>query len=125
MVIEDSWGSTFWDGLLESGGELVTEVTDFGGDLLTDVGSFGGDLLTDVTDLGKSWVTSKVKKEADRVQSSSPDEQRKHNNDYQQPTGAPVNTPAMAGINPTYLALGAGALLVLLLVVFYISKGKK
>ncbi|MDV6251070.1 hypothetical protein [Vibrio sp. EA2] len=98
----DRWGSV-WDGILESGGEL----------------------LTDVTDIGTDWLGVKVQNEAKRVESSNPDEQRKHNNDYQQPTGEPVGTSAVAGLTQTQLMLGAVLLLVLLLLVFYVAKGKK
>ncbi|MCX2789399.1 MULTISPECIES: hypothetical protein [Vibrio] len=97
-----TWGGV-WDGVLEAGGEL----------------------LTDVTDIGKDWLGIKLQNEAQRVESSNPDEQRKHNNDYQQPSGEPVNTSAFAGVNPTYLAMGGALLLVLLLVVFFAAKGAK
>ncbi|KIP69316.1 hypothetical protein SN10_17150 [Vibrio harveyi] len=97
-----TWGGV-WDGVLEAGGEL----------------------LTDVTDIGKDWLGIKLQNEAQRVESSNPDEQRKHNNDYQQPSGEPVNTSAFAGVNPTYLVMGGALLLVLLLVVFFAAKGAK
>ncbi|MFW8632149.1 hypothetical protein [Vibrio natriegens] len=96
------WGS-IWDGFLETGGEL----------------------LTDVTDIGTDWLSNKLQHEADRVESSNPDEQRQNNNDYQQPTGEPVNTSAMAGVSTTHLMLGAVLLVMLLLLVFYVAKGKK
>ncbi|HFI9409586.1 TPA: hypothetical protein ACGSTO_000790 [Vibrio parahaemolyticus] len=75
MAQEQSMWGSIWDGVLETGGEL----------------------LTDVTDLGKDWLGVKIENEAQRVESSNPDEQRKHNNDYQQPTGEPVYTSAFAG----------------------------
>ncbi|MCR9307040.1 hypothetical protein P3531_18065 [Vibrio parahaemolyticus] len=95
------WGS-IWDGVLETGGEL----------------------MTDVTDLGKDWLGVKIENEADRVQSSNPDEQRKHNNDYQQPTGEPVYTSAFAGVTTTHLMMGM-LFVLLLLAMFYVAKGKK
>ncbi|EKM32457.1 MULTISPECIES: hypothetical protein [Vibrio] len=101
VMAQETWGG-IWDGVLETGGEL----------------------LTDVTDIGKDWLGIKLQNEAQRVESSNPDEQRKHNNDYQQPTGEPVSTSAFAGVNMTYVAMGAVLLLVLLLVVFA-TKGKK
>ncbi|MGR5324111.1 hypothetical protein ACP3VW_09670 [Vibrio sp. DNB22_17_1] len=102
MAAQDMWGDV-WEGVLETGGEL----------------------LTDVTNLGKDWLGIKLQNEAQRVESSNPDEQRKHNNDYQQPTGEPVNTSAFAGVTATHIALGAVFLLMLLLVVYYAAKGKK
>lgn len=93
----------WWDGILETGGEL----------------------FNDVTDLGKDWLGNKLQNEANRVESSNPDEQRKHNNDYQQATGEPVNTSAFAGMTATHIAFGAVVLLVLLSVVYFAAKGKK
>ncbi|WP_243978179.1 hypothetical protein [Vibrio natriegens] len=102
VMAHKGWGS-IWDGFLETGGEL----------------------LTDVTDIGTDWLSNKLQHEADRVESSNPDKQREHNNDYQQPTGEPVNTSALAGVTTTHLMLGAVLLVMLLLLVFYVAKGKK
>lgn len=101
-MVASKWDA-LWGGVLESGGEL----------------------LNDVTDIGTNWLGIKVENEAKRVESSNPDEQRKHNNDYQQPTGEPVNTSAKAGVTSTQMMLGGLLLLVLLLVVLYATKGKK
>ncbi|MCS0089319.1 hypothetical protein, partial [Vibrio parahaemolyticus] len=73
---------------------------------------------------GKDWLGVKIENEADRVQSSNPDEQRKHNNDYQQPTGEPVYTSAFAGVTTTHLMMGM-LFVLLLLAMFYVAKGKK
>ncbi|EIU7735831.1 hypothetical protein CBX98_00350 [Vibrio sp. T9] len=102
MAQEQSMWGSIWDGVLETGGEL----------------------MTDVTDLGKDWLGVKIENEADRVQSSNPDEQRKHNNDYQQPTGEPVYTSALAGVTTTHLMMGM-LFVLLLLAMFYVAKGKK
>ncbi len=96
------WGD-FWDGVLESGGELIN----------------------DVTEIGSDWLGVKVQNEAKRVESSNPDEQRKHNNDYQQATGEPVNTPASAGVTTKQMLFGGLLLVVVLLAVLYVAKGKK
>ncbi len=103
MAQEQSMWGSIWDGVLETGGEL----------------------LTDVTDLGKDWLGVKIENEAQRVESSNPDEQRKHNNDYQQPTGEPVYTSAFAGVTTTHLMMGAMLFVLLLLAVFYVAKGRK
>ncbi|MCG6281494.1 hypothetical protein [Vibrio diabolicus] len=102
MAQEQSMWGSIWDGVLETGGELMTDVTDF----------------------GKDWLGVKIDKEADRVQSSNPDEQRKHNNDYQQPTGEPVYTSAFAGVTTTHLMMGM-LFVLLVLAMFYVAKGKK
>ncbi|KOY43465.1 hypothetical protein ACX03_21860 [Vibrio parahaemolyticus] len=102
MAKEQSMWGSIWDGVLETGGEL----------------------MADVTDLGKDWLGVKIENEADRVQSSNPDEQRKHNNDYQQPTGEPVYTSAFAGVTTTHLMMGM-LFVLLLLAMFYVAKGKK
>lgn len=82
--------SSWYDGILESGGELISNTVDV-------VGSFGQDLLN-----------QKLTNEASGAASANPDEQRKNEVTYQQPNGEPIPQSPKANNIPIYIAIGVG-----------------
>ncbi|MGF1747723.1 hypothetical protein [Vibrio cionasavignyae] len=98
--------SGWWDSVIEGAGEIVGGAVDV-------VGDFSGD-----------WLGIKVDNELDRAESSNPDENRKNNNNYQQPNGQPVNT-APKGMQWQTMALIALVIVVALGGLAFAFKGGK
>mgnify|MGYP005728724141 CR=1 FL=1 len=94
----------FMDRLLESGGELLGGVVDTAKD-------FGGD-----------WVGIKLNNELDRA-SANPSESQTDQNEYQQPDGDVIVNKGPLPSTP-WLIGGSVALLVLIIVVFLIMRGR-
>ncbi|QIA63333.1 hypothetical protein GT360_07285 [Vibrio astriarenae] len=97
---------TWWNDLLETGGEIVGGAIDVAGDL------------------GSEWINAKVDNEADRVSSANPDENRANENNYQQPNGDTVQTGTGAGgFNISKdMAIAAGVAVAICGVLYVVTK---
>ena len=94
-------------------------------DWFNDILETGGEILGGAVDtvdgFTDEWLGIKLGNELERADSSNPDEQRKHQNDYQERDGDVVAQPKPL-FNNTVL-MGVGALIVLAIVFFALKKG--
>ncbi|WP_255898231.1 hypothetical protein [Vibrio campbellii] len=95
----------FLDQLLETGGELVGGAVDAAGE-------FGND-----------WLGIKIGNELDRAESASPDENRKDQEEYQQPNGDVVREERFKLIpDSSWPLIGGFALLIIIIIVLVVRK---
>ncbi|MDN3697776.1 hypothetical protein QWY97_10505 [Vibrio cortegadensis] len=103
-IFNESSSSSWWESILESGGELIGGAVDLVGDIAPDL------------------ITNKLNEDAQQSNSANPSAHRGDGNDYQQPNGDVVyrQSPNNYGM---YLAIGGG-FLVLAGAVYFAVKGK-
>ncbi|CAK4070781.1 MULTISPECIES: hypothetical protein [Vibrio] len=84
----------------------------------------GGELVDAVSDAGSTWIKGVAQNDIDNKQTASnPDEARPHQVEGQTADGRPL-VSHQGGMNTTYIVMGVGALIVLLLVVMLMKGGK-
>ncbi|MGF1748234.1 hypothetical protein [Vibrio cionasavignyae] len=93
-------------------------------DWFNDILETGGEILGGAVDtvggFSDEWLGIKLDGELERADSSNPDEQRKHQNDYQERNGDVVQLQPM--FNNT-VVMGVGAVIVLAILFFALKKG--
>lgn len=83
----------------------------------------GGELVDAVSNAGSTWLQGTVENNLAKDQASDPDVARKSQVEGQTADGQPINT-ASGGFNSTYLMVGVGVL-VLVVLVYLLAKGGK
>ncbi len=83
----------------------------------------GGELVDAVSGAGSTWLQGTVENDIAKKKASDPDEARKSQVQGQTADGQPITTTT-SGFNTSYLMIGVGVL-VLLVLVFFLAKGGK
>jgi hypothetical protein len=85
----------------------------------------GGELVDAVSDAGSTWIKGVAEADITNKQTASnPDEARPHQVEGQTADGRPLANHQGGGLNTTYVLMGVGVLVVLLLAMM-LMKGKK
>ncbi|NLS13359.1 hypothetical protein HGP28_10690 [Vibrio sp. SM6] len=81
----------------------------------------GGELWDSALETGEEIFNAKAEQEVKKAE-SDPDEQRKNNNDYQQPNGEPVTQIVPTLPDMKWVMYGVGAVLVVVLLVMLATR---